>query len=136
MKERFTGPKARLAATTLAVVSAGGAAAACTPAQQAALEGMFPCPTPGPIAAAAGGETGDSQTAVINRTAAVEIPAFLTNGETIVVCFPTGEQAVARPRPIKGNVVLDQIVHQEKTDIEKTSYGEVKRAVNSFWEKY
>src|SRR3989304_6845323 len=104
MKERFTGSKAKLVATGIAVATVG---AACTPAQRAAIEAAFPCP---PADSASIGETGtgtepvsgergDSQTAVANRFLAFEVPAQLTNGEKIVVCFPTVEQTVARPTP-------------------------------------
>ena len=105
---RITGPKARVAALGIAVATVG---AACTPEQIAMVESAFPCP---PRDIAGIGETGtgtepvsgereDSQTAVAqNRLLTIELPAFLTNREEIVICIPTaptGEQAIARPTP-------------------------------------
>jgi len=108
LRGRITGPKARVAALGIAVATVG---AACTPEQIATIQKAFPCP---PRDVASIGETGtgtepvsgereDSQTAVAqNRLLTIELPAFLTNREEIVICIPTaptGEQAIARPTP-------------------------------------
>ena len=138
MKERFTGSKARLVAAGIAVATVG---AACTPAQRAMLEAAFPCP-PGETVPVAGtipegeeGQTGQGQTAVANRFLAFEVPAQLTNGETIVICFPsnpTGEQAVARPTPtpeatenptVTLKNIMQGIMDQERDEIKDVKTG-------------
>lgn len=113
--------KERLIATALTIASAGGAATACTPEQAAYVQRAFPCPPVETIPVAGtgtlpeGGEGGDSQTAVVtSRSFALEVPAFLTNGEKIVVCFPTaptGEQTAFQPPTVEqflGGVKEDQ----------------------------
>ena len=137
MKERFTGSRARVVATGIAVATVG---AACTPAQRAAIEAAFPCP-PGETVPVAGtipegeeGQTGQGQTAVANRFLAFEVPAQLTNGETIVVCFPNpnAELVVARPTPtpeatenptVTLKNIMQGIMDQERDEIKDVKTG-------------
>ena len=159
MNERFreglTGPRAKIVATGIAVASIG---AACTPEQIATVQRAFPCEPPGPVTASVGGgeagtgtepvsgERGDSQTAVAqNRLLTIELPAFLTNREEIVICIPTaptGEQAIANPPDeLKYDISLDglgllasiQEKNKTKEDFENTNFRKLSSEVNALW---
>ena len=91
MKERFTGPRARVAVLGIAVATVG---AACTPAQRAAIEAAFPC-APEPVARAADGDTAVSK----NPNQITISGDIIDDRKAAIIYFPTGKQTITPPTP-------------------------------------
>ena len=155
MKERFTGPRARIAALGIAVATVG---AACTPAQRAAIEAAFPC---APRDVASVGETGtgtepvsgttvDGQIGVARLTDPIVIPAKWTGGETdVIICLPNpnAEQAVSRPTPTptpeaistisSTQEALDTLLGQKDKQIRNNIKDrQIEEELDKVWNKY
>ncbi len=92
-------PATRVAGVGLLTTAIAGA---CSPDQVAQLQKVFPC-EPGPNIATA---AGDTDTSSIKENTPITVPSFLTNGQELTICFPTGEDLVTgEPTPKPREIV-------------------------------
>jgi len=123
MKERFTGPRAKLAAGGIAISTV---VAGCNIGERVVqpFAKAFPC-DPNIIAT--------TDTAAVRRTDPIKIPPQFTGGQEVTICFPMGEQTSVKPTLSTEQAVNNLLTQKDSAIRDNITPTQIDRAHNRLW---